>query len=62
MDELALESAWENVPCCDEHYLPTIFAYYNLDNETTCSDGFMHAFFPGGLNISISHVFRPYSS
>lgn len=47
VNETALESAWESVPCCDEHYLPSILAYNNLDNETTCNDGFVHAYFPG---------------
>ena len=42
VNEKALEKGWESVPCCDEHYLPSILAYYNLDNETTCSDGFAH--------------------
>lgn len=42
VNEKALEKGWESVPCCDEHYLPSILAYYNLDNETTCSDGFSH--------------------
>ena len=42
VNEKALEKGWESVPCCDEHYLPSVLAYYNLDNETTCSDGFAH--------------------
>lgn len=41
-DEIDLEKGFESVPCCDEHYLPSILAYNNLDNETTCSDGFSH--------------------
>lgn len=42
VDEIALEKGWESVPCCDEHYLPSILAYNKLDNETTCTDGFAH--------------------
>ena len=41
-NEIHLEKGWESVPCCDEHYLPSILAYNNLDSETTCSDGFAH--------------------
>ena len=41
-NELGLERGWEKVPCSDEHYLPTTLAYYGLDNETACSDGFAH--------------------
>lgn len=41
-----LEASWEGVPCCDEHYLPTLFAFHGLDNETTCSDGFVHVVWP----------------
>ena len=41
-NEIHLEKGWESVPCCDEHYLPSILAYNDLDNETTCSDGFAH--------------------
>lgn len=43
-EENKLENAWASVPCADEHYLPTILAYYGLDNETTCGDGFVHVF------------------
>lgn len=46
VNELAMEDAWDAVPCCDEHYLPTILAHYGVDNETTCSDGFIHHYFP----------------
>lgn len=42
VDETAFEKGWESVPCCDEHYLPSVLAYHKLDNETTCSDGFCH--------------------
>lgn len=42
VNETQLERGWEKVPCCDEHYLPTILAYFNMDNETTCTDGFVH--------------------
>ena len=52
VNETALEPGWESVPCCDEHYLPSILAYNGLDNETTCSDGFVHAHFP---SLSASH-------
>ncbi len=52
VNELAMEDAWDAVPCCDEHYLPTILAHYGVDNETTCSDGFIHHNFP---HISSSH-------
>lgn len=45
VDEKALEPGWEPVPCCDEHYLPSVLAFYGLDNETTCSDGFVNAKF-----------------
>jgi len=40
--ETVKEKGWEKVPCCDEHYLPTLLAHHGLDNETTCSDGFVH--------------------
>ena len=42
VNEIATEKGWEKVLCCDEHYLPTTLAHYGLDNETTCSDGFVH--------------------
>lgn len=43
-NEKKLEPGWEGVPCCDEHYLPSILAYYGQDNATTCSDGFVHVY------------------
>lgn len=46
VNETATEVGWESVPCCDEHYLPTILAYHGLDNETTCTDGFAHVNWP----------------
>ena len=42
VNETKLEPGWEGVTCCDEHYLPSILAYYSLDNETTCTDGLAH--------------------
>jgi len=45
-DEEKLDPGWEAVPCCDEHYLPTLLAYYGLDNETSCTDGFAHVHWP----------------
>lgn len=42
VNETKLEPGWEGVTCCDEHYLPSILAYYGLDNETTCTDGLAH--------------------
>lgn len=44
-DEVTMEDAFDPVPCVDEHYLPIILAYNHLDNETTCSDGFIHHYF-----------------
>ncbi len=41
-----MDKGWEPVPCCDEHYLPTLLAYKHLDNETTCTDGFAHVNWP----------------
>jgi hypothetical protein len=43
--ETRMDTAFSVVPCVDEHYLPTILAYNHLDNETTCSDGFVYHFF-----------------
>lgn len=65
-DETKLEDAWEGVPCLDEHYMPTIFAYFGLDNQTTCTDGFVHAFFPGVIILQcifnlIFFIFVTYS-
>lgn len=37
---------WEAVPNADEHYLPSLFASLGLENETTCSDGFVHVNWP----------------
>lgn len=45
-EEKKFEPYWEKVPCCDEHYLPSILAYYGQDNRTTCSDGFCHVHWP----------------
>ena len=42
VNETKLEPGWDGVTCCDEHYLPSILAYYGLDNETTCTDGLAH--------------------
>eukprot|EP01035_Chromulina_nebulosa_P017505 gene17505-23062_t len=42
INDTTIEKGFENVPICDEHYLPSMLAYYHLDNETTCSDGFVH--------------------
>jgi hypothetical protein len=46
VEETKFEPYWEKVPCCDEHYLPSILAYYGQDNRTTCSDGFCHVHWP----------------
>ncbi len=56
VNETVTEPAWETVACVDEHYLPTILAMNHLDNETTCSDGFVHHIF-GGTG-SHPHVHR----
>lgn len=45
-EETKFEPYWEKVPCCDEHYLPSILAFYGQDNRTTCSDGFCHVHWP----------------
>lgn len=37
--------AWETAKCSDEHFLPSILALRNLENETTCNDGFVHHVF-----------------
>lgn len=58
VNETAFEPGWESVPCCDEHYLPSILAYHGLDNETTCTDGFAHVNWP---SLSASHP-RTYNS
>lgn len=42
VDDLSVDRGWEKVPCCDEHFLPSILAMHHLDNETTCTDGFTH--------------------
>ncbi|RYY81101.1 hypothetical protein EON63_16180 [archaeon] len=39
-------TAFNDVMACDEHYTPTLLAYMGMENETTCSDGFAHAFWP----------------
>eukprot|EP01034_Spumella_vulgaris_P022641 gene22641-28781_t len=52
VNETKLEPGWESVPCCDEHYLPSILAYNKLDNETTCTDGFVHVHWP---NLMVAH-------
>lgn len=49
-NETKMEKGWEKVPCCDEHYLPTILAHAGLDNETTCSDGFVHVHWKSPLD------------
>ena len=58
VDEIALEVGWERVPCCDEHYLPSILAFNGLDNETTCTDGFAHVQWDSLLD-SHPHTFSP---
>ena len=52
VNEEKTEPGWEKVPCCDEHYLPTILAMNNLDNETKCTDGFVHVHWP---NLMAAH-------
>lgn len=57
VDEKKTEKAWVGVPCLDEHYLPTILAYNGLDNETTCSDGFVHHNFARPIDSHpVTHV------
>jgi Core-2/I-Branching enzyme len=56
VNETVTEAAWDPVPCCDEHYLPTILAFNGLDNETTCSDGFAHVYWES-LTASHPHWF-----
>ena len=46
VDETKTERGWEKVPCCDEHYLPSVLAMHGFDNETTCTDGFSHVHWP----------------
>lgn len=55
--EVQMDSAWESVPCCDEHFLPSLLAKHHVDNETTCTDGFVHVVWP---SIFASHP-RTYS-
>lgn len=45
-DPVEHEAAWENVMCVDEHYLASTLAWNHLDNETTCTDGFVHVNWP----------------
>jgi hypothetical protein len=45
VNEIRMETAWDGVKCCDEHYLPSILSHYGYDSETTCSDGYVHALF-----------------
>jgi hypothetical protein len=44
-DDTKILSSFIQVPIPDEHYVPTLLAHYGLDNETACSDGFMHHLF-----------------
>lgn len=46
VEEKKFESGWEKVPCCDEHYLPSVLAYHGQDNRTTCTDGYCHVHWP----------------
>lgn len=57
VNETQLEKGWEQVPCCDEHYLPSILAYNNMDNETTCTDGFVHVHWDS-LSDSHPHTYH----
>ena len=41
-DETDMDEGWEKVPCCDEHFLPSLLAKHGMDNETSCTDGFTH--------------------
>lgn len=45
-NETHQDAAWESVPCCDEHYLPSLLAMYGQDNETSCTDGFVYVNWP----------------
>lgn len=40
-NDTALLKAFKSVPCMDEHFVPSLLAYHGLDNETTCTDGFV---------------------
>eukprot|EP01031_Cornospumella_fuschlensis_P022960 gene22960-27940_t len=42
-------AAFNDVMACDEHYTVTLLAYNGVENETTCSDGFAHAFWPNDV-------------
>jgi Core-2/I-Branching enzyme len=57
VNETKLEKGWELVPCCDEHYLPSLLAYNNMDNETTCTDGFVHVHWDS-LSDSHPHTYH----
>jgi Core-2/I-Branching enzyme len=61
-NENVTEAAWETINCPDEHYLPTILAYNNLDNETTCQDGFAFAHWDTPTFSSHPRVFVPHET
>jgi hypothetical protein len=44
-DDKKVLNAFVHVPIPDEHYIGTLLAHHGLDNETACSDGFMHHLF-----------------
>ncbi len=43
-DDVSDDIGWEKVPCCDEHYLPSLLAKHGQDNETSCTDGFTYVY------------------
>ena len=43
---------WDRVNFLDEHFLPSLLAFYHLDNETTCTDGFVHVQWPSVIMTS----------
>lgn len=43
-DEI-LFKAFQDVPIPDEHYIPTLLAWWGMENETTCAGGFSYVRF-----------------
>ena len=44
LDEV-LFKAFQDVPIPDEHYIPSLLAWLELENETTCAGGFSYVRF-----------------
>ncbi len=43
---------WDRMHAIDEHFLPSLLAFYHQDNETTCTDGLVHVQWP---SMTASH-------